>query len=147
MYILRKRTQKLKNITFLNFITTFQLFDLKVEPVELKTYLSQFWELEMSMMYVSMYGYSSSHKVIIWSLKNQWFWNIDFYWVLLIMKLAEYLEDLSLYHEPGGYVYPDNVHFLGKSWLQHPEINLSFSMEIWTVSFNHFLCAIVKHLR
>ena len=30
----------------------------------------------MYLIYVSMYGYFSLHKVIIWSLKNQSFWTL-----------------------------------------------------------------------
>ena len=47
--------------------------EVKIPPPTLsyKVFLSPFWKRRMSVMYVSIYGCFSWHKLIIWSLQNQ----------------------------------------------------------------------------
>lgn len=82
----KKKGPKVENITFLHFIATFHNFALKIKIGWATKVFKCISKLRISMMYLSMRGYFSWQKIIIWSLKNQQFWN--FYCTLLIMKLA-----------------------------------------------------------
>ena len=105
-YILRKRAQKLKS-------------NLK-KPIELQSCFSAFWKIQFQCMYVSI-PYFSWHKVLIWSIKNRWFLNFNY--VFLIIKLAGGVWK-SYHHDTGAYLYPGNSHIMGKSLSQHPETRL-----------------------
>ena len=56
MYILGKKAQKLKNVLFLHFMTTFHALALKVKPSEVKLSFSPFRTLEMSIIFAWMFG-------------------------------------------------------------------------------------------
>ena len=86
---------------------------LKQKLVEPQACFSSFWKLVMSLMYVSMYGYFSRHKIIIWSFKNQWF--LNFNCVLLIIKLAEGLE--FFFWRPWEIPLPKQLTFLRKKFI------------------------------
>ena len=54
MYILRKRAWKFKNVTLLDFRTVFRKCNFRIGLV----WVSRFWKLEMSVMYVFMVYFS-----------------------------------------------------------------------------------------
>ena len=89
-----KKDPRFENTIF-TFMTTFHNFAIKIESGWAKRWLRSFWILETPMMYICKYvymGYFPEIKVLIWSLKNQLFFNFNC--SLLIRKLAEGLEIL-----------------------------------------------------
>ena len=134
MHISRKRAQNLKNLTFLHFITTF----------ELKRCLSPFWKVQMSMMYVSVYGYFSWHKVNICTLKNKLFFElqlcpIDYEtcresWNLVLMNLG----DTS--------THTSHI-FRGKACHNIPKQIDHFAWRYEVCPVNHSSCTKVNHLQ
>ena len=86
----------MKSITFLYSISTFHNFALKVEPGWATRWFKSILEtrnINNVFMYVCMV-YFSWHKLLVWSLKNQWF--LNFYCDLLIRVLK------PSFHDPGG---------------------------------------------
>ena len=94
---------------------------LKENLLELQGWLSPFWKLEMSMMYVCLF-YFSWHTVIVKSLKSEW--RLNFNCVLLIIQLAEDIEILLSW----TWEIPLSIQItflLGKNISQHPETRLT----------------------
>ena len=116
---------------------------LKQKLVEPQACFSSFWKLVMSMMYMSMYGYFSWHKIIIWSFKNQWF--LNFNCVLLIIKLAEGFE---FFLKTLGDTSSQTTHIFGEKVCN--SILKQFNHFAWRLEvypLNHFSFAKVKPLR
>lgn len=110
---------------FLQFMTTFHNLLLKEKPVELQGWLSPFWKLEMSLMYVyvSMHGllylrkrnYLETQKSVIFGLQPCHF-------------------DHKTCRGSLNFILMTMAHALS----QNTEINYSFSMEIRSVSSKPF---------
>ena len=126
MYILRKKVQKLKNITFLHFITIFYNFARKTKtgwaPMVLKPIL-EIRNVNDVFVYVccTFLKINSLSWLIYLCLKNEGF--LNFNWVLLVKNL----EWIRVSYDPGGYLYLYNSHILRKGLLQHSEIDYKFA--------------------
>ena len=118
-----KNSPKIQKHSFYNFSTTWNRATYIFEQNGL---FSPFWKLEISItwcikIYIYIYIYVSWHKVLVWSLKNQWF--LNFNCVLSLIKLAEGLEILLSW--PLGIPPPMQLTLFAKSMPQHLETRLT----------------------
>ena len=138
-YILRKRTQNLKNITLLHFMRTFHNFAFKLETVWATRVFQPILETRNANDLYECAWLLSWHKVIIWSLKNRWLLNFNFNiwgsWNFVCMTLGSNHDS-----NHATYIYGEKVCHNILKQIYH------FAWRYEVCPLNYFSCTKVNHL-